>query len=106
MITVTYNRKKHTLTCRGHAQSGEAGHDLICAAASILIYTLGTNVDFAKNSGYAKSARIHLEPGNAEIRCKAFSRYSHKIGAIFSEICVGFELLARDYPKNIEYKLI
>ena len=43
MIDVTYDRKRLILKVKGHAHSGEAGHDLVCAAASILVYTLAAN---------------------------------------------------------------
>lgn len=44
MIDVIYDRKRLIVKVKGHAQSGEAGHDLVCAAASILVYTLSANV--------------------------------------------------------------
>ena len=35
MIDVTYDRKRLIVKVKGHAHSGEAGHDLVCAAASV-----------------------------------------------------------------------
>ena len=32
MIDVIYDRKRLIVKVKGHAQSGEAGHDLVCAA--------------------------------------------------------------------------
>jgi len=40
MIKAVYDRKENKITVEGHAYSGEPGHDLICAAASVLIYTI------------------------------------------------------------------
>ena len=35
MITVVYHRDRNRVSVEGHAQSGEVGHDLVCASASI-----------------------------------------------------------------------
>lgn len=105
MIQVTYHRKYHKLTIEGHAHSGEAGHDLVCASASILAYTLAASV---ANMSAAKQIRepvIRLDPGDAEISCKTIRRFEAPVTLIFDTICGGYELLARDYPENIHYEV-
>ena len=44
MIEVIYYREKNRVSISGHAFSGEAGHDLVCAGVSALAYTLAANV--------------------------------------------------------------
>ena len=44
MILITYYRDIPGIGVFGHAESGESGHDLVCAAASMLVYTLGQYV--------------------------------------------------------------
>ena len=105
MIKVVYDRSVTKLTVEGHAYSGEPGHDLICAAASILIYTLAS---FAKNTHKArqvKKLRIKLDEGDAEVSFKAKERYRMAITLACDAICAGFELLAYDYPGNISYEI-
>ena len=106
MIIVTYCRDLNRVEVKGHAYSGKAGHDLVCASASILIYTLAS---FAKNTTKARQSKkleIKLDEGNALVGCKAKKAYKMAITLVFDAICGGFELLARNYPDNISYKII
>ena len=106
MITVIYHRDLNRVTVEGHAQSGEVGHDLVCASASILIYTIAS---FARNTTKAKQShklKIKLEEGNAEVGCKAKRPYKAAITLVFDAMCGGFELLAHNYPENISYKIM
>ena len=105
MITVVYHRDSNRVSVEGHAQSGEVGHDLVCASASILIYTLAS---FAKNTSKAKQSHklvLKLDNGDAEVSCKSKRPYKAAITLVFDSICAGFELLARNYPDNISYEI-
>ena len=106
MITVIYHRDINRVTVEGHAQSGEVGHDLVCASVSILTYTLAS---FAKNTTKAKQSKkleIKLKEGDAVIGCKAKRPYKMAITLVFDAICGGFELLARNFPQNVTYRIV
>jgi uncharacterized protein YsxB (DUF464 family) len=105
MITVVYHRDLNRLTVEGHALSGEAGHDLVCASASILVYSLAAFVDNMKAAGQTRYPTIELNEGNSLIACNAPSKYKNGVKIAFDAICGGFELLARDYPENISYEI-
>lgn len=105
MITAVYDRPKHCFSMQGHAYSGEAGHDLVCASASILAYTLAASVTNAAML-QGKVAEIQMDSGYAEIHLSPDSLYSGAITLIYDTVCVGFELLARNYPDNISYTII
>ena len=105
MIKAVYYRSENKLTIEGHAQSGDAGHDLVCASASILAYTLAA---FVKNSYKARQTKkpvLKLESGNTEVSCKARPRFKLAITLVFDAICGGYELLAKNYPDNISYEI-
>ena len=90
---------------QGHAGSGEVGHDLVCASASILVYTLAS---FAKNTHKARQNKklvIKLNEGDAEVSFKARPRYKTAITLVCDAICGGFQLLAYNYPENISYEI-
>ena len=105
MIKVTYHRHMHDVVVEGHAQSGEIGHDLVCASASILVYTLASFVENVKNAGQVYKPIVVIEEGNARISCDVPIHYIGSITLVFDSICAGFELLARDYPDNISYEI-
>lgn len=105
MIQVVYHKLFHRLTVIGHAQSGEPGHDLVCASASILTYTIAANVSELVKTGQAADMVVKLQEGNAEISCKPHHRLQAIVSLIFDTVCVGFELLAKDYPEYITYEV-
>ena len=104
MIKVLYHRDRHRLSIEGHAHSGEVGHDLVCASASILCYTLASFVENMTEAGQVRYPTIQLKEGDALISCNAPNRYKGAVTLVFDSICAGFELLARDYPDNISYE--
>lgn len=105
MIKVVYHRDLNRVTVEGHAKSGEVGHDLVCASASILIYTLASFVENMKGAGQVYNPKTELKEGDALISCDAPNKYKGSITLVFDTICGGFELLARDYPDNVSYEI-
>lgn len=106
MITVTYHRNLNRVEVEGHAKSGEVGHDLVCASASILAYTLAAFVENMKNAGQTKYPKVELTEGHAIIDCRCPSRYKNSVTIAFDTVCGGFELLAQNYPDNVSYKIV
>lgn len=105
MITVVYHRDLNRVSVDGHALSGEKGHDLVCASASILGYTLAALVENMKAAGQTRYPTIELEEGHALIDCNAPSKYKTMVKFAFDSICAGFDLLAQSYPDNISYEI-
>lgn len=105
MIQAVYYRKYNRLTVEGHAYSAEPGHDLVCASASMLAYTLAANVANMADHGQVRQPIIENAPGKTEISCNPISRYKSTVALVFDSVCVGFELLAHDYPENISYEI-
>ena len=106
MITIEYTRDKHRITVRGHANSGEAGHDLVCAAVSSLVYTIAAFVQNMSSSGQLKARSIKLKSGDARVSCSPMVKYRAGTVIVFDAICGGFELLARQYPNYIRYEMV
>ena len=105
MITVTYHRHNNEVVVKGHANSGEKGHDLICASVSILVYTLASFVENMYEAGQAPEPLILLEEGNAWIISNQKHTLKPPVTLVFDSICAGFELLAKNYPNNITYEI-
>lgn len=105
MIHVVYHREYNRVTIKGHAHSGEYGHDLVCAAASVLVHTIGAAVSNLSADKKVHRQVIHLSNGDAEISCTPYNRYKASVKLMFDAVCGGFELLARDFPENISYEM-
>lgn len=105
MIQAIYYRNYNRLTVTGHANSAEHGHDLVCASASILAYTLAANVANMADAGQVRQPIIENSEGNTEISCNPKHNLKNTVTLVFDSICVGFELLAHDYPEYISYEI-
>lgn len=105
MIKITYHRRLNSLEMHGHA-GGKRGNDLVCAAASMLANTLALNVERLKCQGAAAHVEITLEPGNAAIWCRPKSKMESVVTLCMDSVCMGFELLHKEYPKKVQYTVI
>lgn len=105
MIQVVYYRKYNRLTVTGHAGSAEPGHDLVCASASILAYTLAANVANMADNGQVREPIITVVEGDTEISCNPRHNLKASVTLVFDSICAGFEMLAHDHPEYISYQI-
>jgi len=94
--------RKFSMTIKGHAGAGEVGHDLVCASASMLAYTLAYDVQINEEMGILDDVELRLEEGDTEIscHCKTQEAYNY-LRRAFVVISNGFLLLQNDYPENV-----
>ena len=105
MIQVIYHRNYNRLTVTGHAGSAEPGHDLVCAAASTLAYTLAANVANMADARQVRGPIIKMDAGDTEISCNPRHNLKATVTLVFDSICVGFSMLAHDHPEYISYTI-
>lgn len=105
MISVIYDREHMCVEINGHAMSGEAGHDLVCAAASILAYTLAQNLKSMKKSSEIYRYTLELDVGRAFISCVPHARCKVDTRLVFDAVCTGFALLSNQYPEYVSYEV-
>ena len=106
MIRIVYRRDEHSVRIRGHAGSGEAGHDLVCAAVSILAYTLAAFVLRIEEIGSATHSTAALRSGEAEIACTPAEEKSGEITRVMDAVCEGFAILAEEFPENAVFERV
>lgn len=107
MTTVTYtkNNNRISVDINGHAGFDKIGRDIVCAAASILSYTL--RAAFTRNSSNGNAENYFEDYGNGSMRFEITVKKNHDI--VFSEINAvfkGFELLEENYPEYIKTVII
>lgn len=99
MVALGENEKQFTLVMTGHAGYDEPGKDIVCSAASILVYTLIENIGPDKLSGWVKE-------GNVVIRCRCSQDSQERM--VLKVIGRGLKLLAqqnRQYMYMSEHRL-
>lgn len=84
MTRIEYSPAARRLRLTGHAGAGEPGRDIVCAALSILMYSL-----------MASGAEGRVERGEAELLLPDRD--------VDVALC-GFRLLAESYPEYVSYK--
>lgn len=100
MINIEFNPKTLTLDITGHAEHGEKGEDIVCAAISTLFYTLGEALYESKHM-MAEDIVFNDEDGNGHLSCVPKEEYEANISLIYWTILTGFELVAKNYKNNV-----
>lgn len=97
MINVT--RKDYALTVAGHAGFAAKGEDIVCAAASMLFYTLtntlmrmGIMLSTNEDAGHAITAEAHPP-----------AQFTFDADVVFDTICTGYMLLADAHPEHVTF---
>ena len=107
MITAEFDFNMETLEAslivRGHASFAEIGTDIVCASASILTYTIAEIVQQMEERGRLEDTPIiRLEVGDACVACKCKDTKTFaKVLNAFDVVRTGFNLLAENYPQNV-----
>ena len=96
------------MTLKGHAGQAEKGHDIVCASASILAYTVAQMVMVMEHHGDLDGKpTINLNEGDATISCRC--RNSEDFGELvhtFFVAQVGYSLLAHNYPQYVSLETV
>lgn len=102
MISVLIDRDEISLAMDGHAGYADAGSDIVCAAASILVYTFASRLrEITGGDGLYAS----LAPGEARVKVDADWRIAGECTAVLDTITAGFMLLADKYPDHVSVVL-
>ena len=100
-IEALYEENEFYLTIKGHAEYGEYGKDIVCSAVSILAFTLQKYL--ADHVEELERLCIDGEEGNMVFSCTVKGWYSDNIREGILAILGGFEILSKNYEKNIHF---
>ena len=108
MMTVEFTKEAGgyiRLEINGHAGQAGHGHDVVCAAASMLAYTLAQTLDYLHRQGWLQAKPVvRLHSGMGLICCTPKKEYFEQCLMAFFEMEVGFSLLAKNYPEYVELR--
>ena len=101
MINIKFKPDTFTVDITGHAEHGIKGEDIVCAAISTLFYTLAETLYEAKDM-LSEDIVFSDEDGNGHLSCKPKAEFEANISLIYWTILKGFELVSKNYEKNVE----
>ena len=104
MIEITFNPKKYEFKAIGHAEHGEHGKDIVCAAISTLFYTLCNTLEDSRHMLHKLD--IDDTEGNAYVRCKPKKQYEGNVACTYRTILIGAEMVALQYPENVSFSVV
>ena len=90
--------EKHILIIKGHAGYGVSGTDIICAAVSILGYSLINELKVLEERGEAENVSFGEGEGSLII---TFVGDNEKLLTAYETILGGFMALEQDYPDYV-----
>lgn len=100
MIKVLVKPKRYSVTMTGHANYSEPGTDIVCAAASMLFYTLAETV-----TSYSKEVfecEPYTDTGDKNVvACTPKEEYRANFDVIYQTILNGLMLLKENYPDSV-----
>lgn len=91
-----------SLKLHGHAGAAKKGEDIVCASASILVYTVAQTLQYMHANGLLrKKPRIEIADGDAVIVAKPKEESYAEVLLTFFVAEVGFSLLSHNYPQYV-----
>lgn len=105
MIEITFKEVEHSLILevKGHAGQSDAGHDIVCSAASILAYTFAQVArDMHENKMLRKKPTINIKKGDATVVIKPLVAHRPEAFNALYVVETGYSLLAHNYPEYVQ----
>ena len=87
----------------GHAGFGEAGSDVVCAAASMLAYTLVECLQEQDGWGHMEELLVHQDEAEMRITARPEGEARDKFYWLLDTIATGFSLLSEHYPNFVSF---
>ena len=93
------------LRMTGHAGQADVGHDVVCAAATILCYTAAqTALDLYEQGKLRKRPRVDVDRGAAPVTLCPRQDAAVEVLAALRTVETGFALLAHHYPEYVTFR--
>ena len=98
-IRCKIEKSSFLIQASGHAGYAEVDRDIVCSAISCLLCTLASSLETIKDI----DKEIKLEPGDTLILAEVPYWRSMHIRIMFEFAARGLEMIAEQYPDNVEF---
>lgn len=109
MIQVTIGEHEGVLWLHmaGHAGTAPKGQDIVCAAATMLMYTAAqAALDMGSRGELKRPPTVKLDDGNAGVAFRPKAEAMEKGRLTLDVIRRGLEVLGKRYPENVAIYII
>lgn len=95
------------LSMAGHAGAAPKGQDIVCAAATMLMYTIAqAAMDMGSRGELQRPPTVKLDDGNAGVSFRPKEGAMEKGRLVLDVIRRGLEVLGKRYPENVAIYVI
>lgn len=106
MVKINFWQEKDNGTIhmkvKGHAGTAPKGADLVCASATMLVYTVAQALTFMYEQGQlAEKPHIKIREGKAVVSAKPKEDFSPEALHTFWVAQCGAHILAHNYPDHV-----
>lgn len=104
MVTVKYKPDSYELKMKGHADFGEFGTDIVCAAISTVFYNFCSKLRCYEPEAFVKPLVMDEAKGKggvSKVICRPAKGYEKLIDNDVIYMLSGFEMLQGNYPECI-----
>ena len=101
MTHIYYDAEGLELEVNGHANAGQMGEDIVCAAISILTQTLLQNLKIAQEREKFRMDYEYGTPGEFRVKVHTWVNF-YELQDMFSFVMVGLTMLENNYPEYIK----
>ena len=105
MVKIHFWKEDNGSICmkvRGHANAAPYGEDLICASASMLVYTVAQAMTFYHEQGFLQEKpKIKIREGKATVHALPKEDYYAETLHTFWVAQCGAHVLAKNYPEYV-----
>ncbi|MCR4815148.1 MAG: ribosomal-processing cysteine protease Prp [Lachnospiraceae bacterium] len=101
VIVQKHNQEYKSVICTGHADYSEAGSDIVCSAASILLINTANSIEKFTNS------LLGSEADDGIVTIVLADHPDEKAVLLIESMLLGLESIQKEYGKNylmIDYK--
>lgn len=99
-IKLTQKEDRVRVSIHGHALVNP-GNDPVCAALSVLTYTMIGNLDKLEEAGKIRDLIVDIDDGHVIV---SFTDLKKKWKGVWDVLSVGYRLLADEYPDNVFFE--
>jgi uncharacterized protein YsxB (DUF464 family) len=93
------------MSAKGHAGAAAKGQDIVCAAASILMQTLGDMVLDMQKAGTLQDCTVDYKHGMT-VEAQPVRGSTRELLTLFAFVDDGMKLLTESYPENIQLTIV
>lgn len=103
MTSIEFTPGSYELSVHGHTEYDEEGKDIVCAAISILTYTLAESLESSRF--LAKELYKEIDKGDVKIKATPKKGREHQVSLIFWTVLNGLQLLVDAYPNHVKLEI-